>query len=243
MVSSCADEVFRASPRSRSCGAVPQEVCTINNKEHFMSELNRLLSFMSSWDRQAVLEQYERMFAECADEDALLEELGTPTHLAVELARSYVPTPPPVRTAQPEPVEETDEPEQIAWDLSPETAEPKTELRTTLRRGALAAYLVPAILIGFPITVALVCVGLAVAAAGAGLAAGAVMTALRMIGVLRLVSDILLTGGAALLACAVGVLLCWFGLWLSMELSYLWIGRVLFSLGKKLCIREEEVAV
>ena len=41
------------------------------------------------------------------------------------------------------------------------------------------------------------------------------------------------------LACAVGLLLAWFGLWLSMELCWLWVGKALTGLGKRLCVREE----
>ena len=66
-----------------------------------------------------------------------------------------------------------------------------------------------------------------------------VLQALRFISQLRLVSDMLLTGGAALIAGAVGLALCWFGLWLSLELCWLWVGRALIGLGRRLCIREE----
>ena len=62
-----------------------------------MAELTRLLGFMSSWDRQAVLEKYEALFAAAEDPDALTEELGTPTKLAIDLAATYVPTPAPRR--------------------------------------------------------------------------------------------------------------------------------------------------
>ena len=62
---------------------------------------------------------------------------------------------------------------------------------------------------------------------------------LQVFGSPTLVSDMLLVGGATLLACAVGLLLAWFGLWLSMELCWLWVGKALTGLGRRLCLREE----
>ena len=244
-----------------------------------MAELDRLLGFMSSWDRQAALKKYRARFAASADEQALIEELGTPTKLAIELAASYVPTRPPSAVAQaleecpvaledllrdpgalaaeygqgPEPAPEgeqlTLQPE--TWDFgapeAPAAAEDEAEdaeaaelpPRGRVRTGALVAYLIPAIAIGLPIAIALVCVGLPFLAAGAALILTAVLQALRFIAALRLVSDMLFTVGAALIAGAVGLALCWLGLWLSMELCWLWVGKALIGLGRRLCLREE----
>ena len=41
-----------------------------------------------------------------------------------------------------------------------------------------------------------------------------------------------------LAACAAGLVIAWFGVWLSLELGWLWIGRVVFGLGKKVCTEE-----
>ena len=233
---------------------------------------------MSSWDRQDALTKYRAMFASCADEEALMEDLGTPTKLAISLAATYVPTPSPSALAAalkqcpvaledmlrdpgilaadlnaPEPAPE-DAPKPETWvfesapapaaetlpepEETPEEAEtPAAEMR--VRGGALAAYLIPAILIGLPIAVALVCLGLPFLCGGAALIGASVYEALQVFGSLTLVSDMLLVGGATLLACAVGLLLAWFGLWLSMELCWLWVGRALVGLGKRLCLREE----
>ena len=236
-----------------------------------MAELDRLLGFMSSWDRQAALKKYRALFAASADEEALMDELGTPTKVAIELAASYVPTRPPSALAQaleqcPVALEdllrdpgalaadlssaasdalapETWVFEQTAIEVAPEAPQeedaPEMPTRSRVKPGALAAYLVPAIVIGLPVAVALVCIGLPFLAAGAALIFTAVLQALRFIGQLRLVSDMLLTGGAALIACGVGLALCWFGLWLSMELCWLWVGRALTGLGRRLCLREE----
>ena len=55
---------------------------------------------MSSWDRQAALKKYRARFAASADEQALIEERGTPTKLAIERAASYVPARAPSAVAQ-----------------------------------------------------------------------------------------------------------------------------------------------
>ena len=243
-----------------------------------MAELDRLLGFMSSWDRQAALKKYQAMFAASADEEALIEELGTPTKLSVELAAAYVPSPSPSALAlalEQCPVALEDmlrDPGVLAADLTepeppaPETAglkpetwvfeqmeltetEPAPEApaaqacdtppRRVVKGGALALYLIPAIVIGLPVAVVLVCLGIPFLAAGAATVFAAVLAALRIFGHLHLVSDMFLTGGAALVACAVGLLLSWFGLWLSMELCWLWVGKALTGLGRKLCVREE----
>ena len=234
-----------------------------------MAELDRLLGFMSSWDRQAALKKYRALFAASDDEQALMDELGTPTKVAIELASSYVPTRPPSALAQalqecpvalddllrdpgalaadlnelPSEDESELKPETWIFDMvepEPETdAVPAVPTRLRLQTGALIAYLIPAIVIGLPIALLLVCIGLPFLAAGAGLIVTAVQQALSFFAQLRLISDMLLTLGAMLVACGVGLALCWFGLWLSMELCWLWVGKALIGLGRRLCMREE----
>lgn len=198
---------------------------------------------MSSWDRQAVLERFGALFAAAENEEALAEELGTPTKQAIELARTYVPSPAPRRSeAAPEVSAEPEVsvPEQFTMDLTPEQAEPVPEKKTVRKvsGGALAVYLIPAIVIGLPVTVALVCVGVPFLAGGAALIVEAVKTALSVIAALALVSDILVTLGGALVLCALGLLLCWLGIWISVELGCLWVEKVLLALGRKLCVKE-----
>ena len=210
-----------------------------------MAELTRLLGFMSSWDRQSVLDEYEARFAAAEDPDALTEELGTPTKLAIDLARTYIPSPPPTPGALSEdPAEKLEEvPEQFAFALDPERPEqedaPQTVERTST--AGLIAYLIPAIIIGLPITAVLVCVGLPFLAVGAAVVFSAVKGALAAVAALSLISDILLTVGVALIVCAVGLILFWLGLWLIMELCWLWVGKVLVPLGRKLCVKKEVV--
>ena len=63
--------------------------CIFINKQKFLAELGRLLTFMYEEDRQTVLSMYGRMFDETVNEEALLELLVSPTRQAVVLARSY----------------------------------------------------------------------------------------------------------------------------------------------------------
>ncbi len=144
---------------------------------------------------------------------------------------------------------ETDAPQPETWVFpaaepapapEPEDTEPEPQpARTGIRTGALLAYLLPAVVIGLPVAVLLVCIGLPFILGGAGIACAAVYAALQVFGQLRLVADVLLTAGAALVAAAVGVLLFWFGLWLSSELCWLWVGKGVVGLGKRLCVRKE----
>jgi len=59
------------------------------NKQKFLAELGRLLTFMYEEDRQAALAMYSKMFDDAAEEQLLLQFLVSPTRQAVVLARSY----------------------------------------------------------------------------------------------------------------------------------------------------------
>ena len=59
------------------------------NKQKFLAELGRLLTFMYEDDRQTAMAMYNRMFDEADDEQALLQFLVSPTRQAVILARKY----------------------------------------------------------------------------------------------------------------------------------------------------------
>lgn len=62
---------------------------SIINKDKFLAELGKLLTFMYEEDRITALEMYENMFGEVNDEEALLNALVSPTRQAVMIARSY----------------------------------------------------------------------------------------------------------------------------------------------------------
>ncbi len=65
-----------------------QEVSDIN-KQKFLAELAKLLTFMYEDDRQRALGAYNEMFEEAEDEQALLQALVSPLRQAVEVARAY----------------------------------------------------------------------------------------------------------------------------------------------------------
>ena len=67
---------------------VQSEVTDIN-KQKFLAELARLLTFMYEEDRQEALAMYAGMFEEAEDEQSLLQALVSPTRQAVVIARAY----------------------------------------------------------------------------------------------------------------------------------------------------------
>lgn len=66
-----------------------QSEVTDINKQKFLAELGKLLTFMYEEDRQTALAMYSRMFELAEDEQALLLFLGSPTRQAVVIARAY----------------------------------------------------------------------------------------------------------------------------------------------------------
>lgn len=59
------------------------------NKQKFLAELGKLLTFMYEEDLKTALAMYSRMFDEAADEQALMSFLLSPTRQAVVIARAY----------------------------------------------------------------------------------------------------------------------------------------------------------
>ena len=185
------------------------------------------------------MNRYRDLFAAAEDQEALAEALGTPTKLAIELARNYAPTSAPGRDAAVTAEPEAPAPEQFRMDLDPEApAAPGAKPVRRVSKAALTAYLLPALVIGLPVTVVLLCLGIPILAAGAALIVDAVKTAMAVIAALVLVSDVLVTLGAALLLCALGLLLCWLGIWISVELARVWVEKVVLALGRRLCVKE-----
>lgn len=70
---------------SHVCGS---EVNAIN-KQKFLAELGKLLTFMYEEDRQTALAMYVKMFEDAEDEQALIQALISPTRQAVIVARAY----------------------------------------------------------------------------------------------------------------------------------------------------------
>jgi len=59
------------------------------NKQRFLAELGKLLTFMQEDDRARALELYNDIFDEVGNETAVLQMLVSPTRQAVNLARAY----------------------------------------------------------------------------------------------------------------------------------------------------------
>ncbi len=59
------------------------------NRQQFLTELSKLLTFMYEEDRQRALSMYERMFDIAEDEQGLIQHLMSPTRQAVIIARAY----------------------------------------------------------------------------------------------------------------------------------------------------------
>jgi len=247
-----------------------------------MAELTKLLGFMSSWDRQAVLSEYAAKFENCSDFDALLAELGTPTKVAISLAGDYVPSPPPeasapvAETASPDAPETETPPEESApaadSEPLPEEAEANAEepaavivtdpeepvtpepLPATDEAAAPAApaaqkprhsvfgiivSVILGVLIALPFALAFACLGIPFFFGGIGTIAAAVTVMLRLIPPLGLFSDILLVLGSGLIVSAIGLLLAAFGFWLSFSLERLWLAKLVFPAGRRLCRKKE----
>lgn len=59
------------------------------NRQRFLAELGRLLTFMLEEDRLAALAMYNKLFDDSSDEQALIALLLSPTRQAVLIARAY----------------------------------------------------------------------------------------------------------------------------------------------------------
>ncbi|MCD8373934.1 MAG: hypothetical protein LUC20_02355 [Oscillospiraceae bacterium] len=218
---------------------------------------------MSARDRAAEIAKYEAMFDECDDVEALVERLGTPTRVAVSIAAGYVPSPeeeifaepdaeaeaPPEPEAEPEsaPAEEVPEQIQLGEVFAMPTAAAAAEdeepaeaptIQRRVRPVALAFYLLFAVIIGIPVAIVLICFGVPFMAMGVGTVAGAMWCARSLIAMFSMFSDVLLTVGAAAVCCAVGLVVTWLGLWISIVLGRLWIGSALIGWGRKACWKE-----
>ena len=59
------------------------------NRQNFLAELGKLLTFMYEEDRQRAIGMYSRMFEEAGDDMALIQAFVSPTKQAVVVARAY----------------------------------------------------------------------------------------------------------------------------------------------------------
>ena len=77
------------SPTAHIISVIAQSEVTDINKQKFLAELAKLLTFMYEEDRQEALAMYAGMFEAAEDEQALLQALVSPTRQAVVIARAY----------------------------------------------------------------------------------------------------------------------------------------------------------
>lgn len=94
-------------------------------RQKFLAELSRLLVFMTEEDRTETIRRYIAMFdaAGAEGETALIEELGTPTRVAIMLSRGYEPG-----VIQVEAPASADEPEATAQEKLDEFGLPEFHL-------------------------------------------------------------------------------------------------------------------
>ncbi len=120
--------------------------------------------------------------------------------------------------------------------------EPVAAPKRKVRAFGLIVSILFGLVIGLPIALLLICVGIPFIVLGVSLVALDVWAVLSVVAMLAMFSDILVVVGAGLIICALGLLLTWFGLWLSFELGYLWIGGVVLRLGRALTYKKEVAA-
>lgn len=124
-------------------------------------------------------------------------------------------------------------------DSSEQLSGKKKKRSRQVRPVVLAFYIPVALVIGLPIAVVLIALGVPFLLAGGAIGALAVWGVLQIIAALTMVSDVLMVIGAGLALLGLGLFLAWFGLWLSIELGCAWLGGVVFRLGGKLCWKKE----
>ena len=179
----------------------------------------------------------------------LIEENHEPDGSVGEFAASAAAEerPVPLSPAE-EAAEEEDAPAPTEASPEADTAAETVELsaaalpKRKIRAFGLIGSILFGLIIGLPIALVLICIGIPFIALGGGVVGLTVWSAMSTIGLLTMFSDVLVIVGAALVLCALGLLLVWLGLWLSFELGYLWISGVVLRLGRALTYKKEVAA-
>ena len=180
-----------------------------------------------------------------AEESAPTEEL--------EPVEESAPVEEPVPTEEPAPTEESAPTEEPAPAEEPNDgtfeeyglsdAEEAAEERRTQRKTnvpLLILYLIIAIPLGIVGVALVIAIGAVVIAAAAAAAFCGVKLFVFAFSGLTVFADIFITAGAALVCCAVALLLLWFGVWgIASGVSGVIVG--LKALGRKLCVKEVAV--
>ena len=180
-----------------------------------------------------------------AEESAPTEELesveeSAPVEEPVP-AEEPAPTEEPVPAEEPAPAEEPNDGTFEEYGLS--DAEEAAEERRTQRKTnvpLLILYLIIAIPLGIVGVALVIAIGAVVIAAAAAAAFCGVKLFVFAFSGLTVFADIFITAGAALVCCAVALLLLWFGVWgIASGVSGVIVG--LKALGRKLCVKEVAV--
>ena len=59
------------------------------NRQKFLTELSKFLTFLNEEEREKVLEKFESIFDRSANEDEMLASMDSPLKLTVEMSRAY----------------------------------------------------------------------------------------------------------------------------------------------------------
>ena len=173
------------------------------------------------------------------EEPAPAEE-SVPTE-ELESVEESAPVEEPVPTEEPAPAEEPNDGTFEEYGLS--DAEEAAEERRTQRKTnvpLLILYLIIAIPLGIVGVALVIAIGAVVIAAAAAAAFCGVKLFVFAFSGLTVFADIFITAGAALVCCAVALLLLWFGVWgIASGVSGVIVG--LKALGRKLCVKEVAV--
>ena len=174
-----------------------------------------------------------------AEESAPTEELEPVEESAP--VEEPVPTEEPAPAEDPAPAEEPNDGTFEEYGLS--DAEEAAEERRTQRKTnvpLLILYLIIAIPLGIIGVALVIAIGAVVIAAAAAAAFCGVKLFVFAFSGLTVFADIFITAGAALVCCAVALLLLWFGVWgIASGVSGVIVG--LKALGRKLCVKEVAV--
>ncbi len=129
-----------------------------------------------------------------------------------------------------------------AADEEPEEELPAPARGRKVRPFGLIVAILFGLIIGVPVALVLILIGVPFLVSGLAVIAADVWAVLAAVPYLALISDILVVVGVGLVIGALGLLVTWFGLWLSFELGYLWIGGVVLRLGRALTYKKEVAA-
>ena len=191
-------------------------------------------------EESAPAEELESVEESAPVEEPAPAEESVPTE-ELEPVEESAPVEEPVPTEEPAPAEEPNDGTFEEYGLS--DAEEAAEERRTQRKTnvpLLILYLIIAIPLGIVGVALVIAIGAVVIAAAAAAAFCGVKLFVFAFSGLTVFADIFITAGAALVCCAVALLLLWFGVWgIASGVSGVIVG--LKALGRKLCVKEVAV--